>query len=259
VNIRGVVTTADARKLSLWAEREITWVLENRWTQLSRNTGGKAPDVDWVGVQREVELGLQRRLRRELQVEPLIICLVQPAPAGTPAYKGRADAEPDNRPAPRGRREVGREGPREAGRELSRELVRDPARVAAALDKVGLSGFATRPVGALSAGQFQRVMFARLMLQDAKLLLLDEPTAAVDTRTEADLVAQIRAWHAEGRTVVVVLHDLDLVRALCPQALLLAGSKVAWGATEQVLTAENRLHARLLAEAQTGPERRKAA
>jgi ribonuclease J len=132
VNIRGVVTTADARKLSIWAEREITWVLENRWSQLSRNTGGKAPDIDWVGVQREVELGLQRRLRRELQVEPLIICLVQPAPAGTPAYKGRADAEPDNRPAPRGRREVGREGPREAGRELSRELVRDPARVAAA-------------------------------------------------------------------------------------------------------------------------------
>ena len=132
VNIRGVVTTADARKLSIWAEREITWVLENRWSQLSRNTGGKAPDVDWVGVQREVELGLQRRLRRELQVEPLIICLVQPAPAGTPAYKGRADAEPDNRPAPRGRKEVGRDGGREPGRELSRELVRDPARVATA-------------------------------------------------------------------------------------------------------------------------------
>jgi ribonuclease J len=128
VNIRGVVTTADARKLSIWAEREITWVLENRWSQLSRNTGGKAPDVDWVGVQREVELGLQRRLRRELQVEPLIICLVQPAPAGTPAYKGRADVEPDSRPAPRGRRDGGRDG----GRELSRELVRDPARVAAA-------------------------------------------------------------------------------------------------------------------------------
>ncbi|MEB3264982.1 MAG: ribonuclease J, partial [Cyanobacteriota bacterium] len=108
VNIRGVVTTADARKLSMWAEREIGWVLENRWNQLCRNTGGKAPDVDWVGVQREVEVGLQRRLRRELQVEPLIICLVQPAPAGTPAYKGRADAEPDSRPAPRGR--GGRDG-----------------------------------------------------------------------------------------------------------------------------------------------------
>ena len=107
VNLRGVVTAADARKLSVWAEREITWVLENRWNQLSRNTGGKAPDVDWVGVQREVEVGLQRRLRRELQVDPLIICLVQPAHAGTPAYKGRADAEPDTRPAPRGGRRDG--------------------------------------------------------------------------------------------------------------------------------------------------------
>ena len=95
VNLRGVVTTADARKMSLWTEREITWVLENRWKQLSRNTGDKAPEVDWMGVQREVEVGLSRRMRRELQVEPLILCLVQPAPGGTPTYKGRADAEPD--------------------------------------------------------------------------------------------------------------------------------------------------------------------
>ena len=107
VNLRGVVSTADARKMSLWTEREITWVLENKWKQLSRNTGGKAPEVDWMGVQREVEVGLGRRMRRELQVEPLILCLVQPAPAGTAVYKGRADAEPDNRPAPRGRRDGG--------------------------------------------------------------------------------------------------------------------------------------------------------
>jgi ribonuclease J len=112
VNLRGVVTTADPRKLSVWAEREIGWVLENRWNQLARHTGGTAPDVDWVGVQREVELGLQRRLRRELQVDPLILCLVQPAPAGTPAYKGQVDQEADTRPAPRGgRREVCREAP----------------------------------------------------------------------------------------------------------------------------------------------------
>jgi ribonuclease J len=103
VNLRGVVTTADARKMSLWVEREIKWVLENRWKQLCRNTGDKAPEVDWMGVQREVEVGLGRRMRRELQVEPLILCLVQPAPGGTPVYKGRADAEPDDRPASRGR------------------------------------------------------------------------------------------------------------------------------------------------------------
>ena len=104
VNLRGVVTTAEPRKMSMWAEREIGWVLENRWNQLARHTGGKAPDVDWVGVQREIEVGLQRRLRRELQVEPLIICLVQPAPAGTPAVKPRNAG--DERPAaPRQERE----------------------------------------------------------------------------------------------------------------------------------------------------------
>ena len=117
VHLRGVVTTADPRKLSIWSEREIGWVLENRWNQLARNTGGKAPEIDWVGVQRELELGLQRRLRRELQVDPLVICLVQPMPAGTPAYQGRAQAEPDSRPAPRGRREGGREVARDAGRD----------------------------------------------------------------------------------------------------------------------------------------------
>ena len=103
VNLRGVVTTADARKMSMWTEREIGWVLENRWKQLCRNTGGKAPEVDWMGVQREVEVGLGRRMRRELQVEPLILCLVQPAPAGTPEYKSKAMEEKDDRPAPRGR------------------------------------------------------------------------------------------------------------------------------------------------------------
>jgi zinc/manganese transport system ATP-binding protein len=128
--------------------------------------------------------------------------------------------------------------------------------VAAALERVGMAGLAAQPVAALSAGQFQRVLFARLIMQDAAVLLLDEPFAAVDARTEADLAAEIRAWHGEGRTVLVVLHDLDLVRALCPQTLLLAGTMVAWGPTDAVLTAENRLRARLLAE---GAQRRRKA
>ena len=127
VNLRGVVSTADSRKLSLWTEREIKWVLENRWKQLSRNTGGKAPDVDWIGVQREVEIGLGRRMRRELQIEPMILCLVQPAPGGTPAYKGRADAEPDDRPAPRGRGGRHGGGRHGGGRDRNRETT--PARV----------------------------------------------------------------------------------------------------------------------------------
>ncbi len=130
-----------------------------------------------------------------------------------------------------------------------------PARVAAALARVGLPDFAARPIGALSAGQFQRVLFARLILQDAPVLLLDEPTAAVDARTEADLLALIRDWHTQGRTIIAVLHDLDLVRALCPTTLLLAGEQVAWGPTPDVLTAEHRLRARLLAESRAEPRR----
>ncbi len=86
VNLRGVVTTAEPRKMSMWTEREIIWVLENRWKQLSRQTGPNNFEVDWIGVQREIENGLSRRMRRELQVEPLILCLVQPAPSGTRAY-----------------------------------------------------------------------------------------------------------------------------------------------------------------------------
>lgn len=118
-----------------------------------------------------------------------------------------------------------------------------------ALAAVGLAGFGRRPVGSLSAGQFQRLLFARLLLQDAPILLLDEPFTAVDARTAADLLAIIRRWHGEGRTILAVLHDLDLVRAQFPDAILLAREAIAWGPTQQVLSAANRLRARMMAEA----------
>ena len=97
VNLRGVVTTAEPRKMSMWTEREISWVLENRWKQLSRQTGPNNFEVDWIGVQREIENGLSRRMRRELQVEPLILCLVQPAPSGTRAYIPKITEDQNNR------------------------------------------------------------------------------------------------------------------------------------------------------------------
>tara|TARA_Y100001968_G_scaffold212345_1_gene195471 strand:- start:42014 stop:43993 length:1980 start_codon:yes stop_codon:yes gene_type:complete len=87
VNLRGVITNLDTKTMSLWTEREISWVLENRWKQLTIQSSGKSIEVDWIGLQREIETGLARRMRRELQVEPLILCLVQPAPGGTRAYK----------------------------------------------------------------------------------------------------------------------------------------------------------------------------
>jgi zinc/manganese transport system ATP-binding protein len=120
-----------------------------------------------------------------------------------------------------------------------------------ALSLVGLAGFERRPIEALSAGQFQRVLFARLIVQDAELILLDEPLSAVDWRTSEDLLRLIAGWHREGRTVAAVLHDLDQVRAHFPETLLLARECVAWGGTPQVLTAPNLARAREISGAWT--------
>ena len=118
----------------------------------------------------------------------------------------------------------------------------------AALAAVGLAGFEARYLVSLSAGQFQRVLFARLLLQDAQLILLDEPFNGIDARTCADLLRVVQRWHGEGRTVIAVLHDMELVREHFPQALLLAREAVAWGPTAQVLHAENLFRARQMAE-----------
>ncbi|TAG18914.1 MAG: DUF2339 domain-containing protein, partial [Rhodobacterales bacterium] len=117
------------------------------------------------------------------------------------------------------------------------------------LAAVGLTGFDRRPISALSGGQMQRVMFARLLLQDADLILLDEPFTALDTRTAGELLQVVKRWHGEGRTVLAVLHDLDAVRNHFPDTLLLAREKVAHGPTAQVLTAENLFRARQKSEA----------
>lgn len=126
---------------------------------------------------------------------------------------------------------------------------RDANRVAEALEAVGLTGFERRPIGSLSGGQLQRMLFARLLLQDANLILLDEPFAAIDAKTAADLLALISRWHAESRTIIAVLHDFDQVRAHFPQALLLARECIASGPPSRVLTDSNLTRARLLCEA----------
>ncbi len=117
-----------------------------------------------------------------------------------------------------------------------------------ALSEVGLGGLGRQLVSELSVGQFQRVLFARVLVQDAPLILLDEPFNAVDARTTADLLGLVKRWHAEGRTVVAVLHDLEQVRAHFPQTLLLAREAVAHGPTEAVLSAAHLQRARDLAE-----------
>ena len=123
------------------------------------------------------------------------------------------------------------------------------AKVADALRAVGLSGFERRSIRTLSGGQLQRLLFARLMLQDASLILLDEPFAAIDRRTIDDLLAILAGWHAEGRTIIAVLHDDALVRAHFPETLMLAREPIAWGPTASVLTEAHQNAARRMSEA----------
>jgi zinc/manganese transport system ATP-binding protein len=119
-----------------------------------------------------------------------------------------------------------------------------PVRVADAMATAGLEGFGARQIADLSAGEFQRALFARLLVQDAAVVLLDEPFTAVDERTTDDLLQLVRRWHQEGRTVIAVLHDLDQVREHFPSTLLLARSCIGWGDTASVLTSDNLMRAR---------------
>jgi zinc/manganese transport system ATP-binding protein len=126
---------------------------------------------------------------------------------------------------------------------------KERAEIETALAAVGLTGFEDRAIATLSGGQMQRTLFARLLLQDADLIVLDEPFNAIDTKTCADLLDLVRRWHRERRTVLAALHDMDLVQTSFPQALLLARTPVAWGPTREVLTPENLLKARRMCEA----------
>jgi zinc/manganese transport system ATP-binding protein len=122
--------------------------------------------------------------------------------------------------------------------------VREPpqhltASVHEALAAVGLLTIMDRQIAELSVGQFQRALFARLLLQDADVILLDEPFASLDESTTEDLLHFLQRWQAEGRTVVAVLHDLDQVRRHFPSTLLLARAPIAWGDTSLALLADN--------------------
>ena len=112
-----------------------------------------------------------------------------------------------------------------------------------ALEQVGLRDFASRPLAALSMGQLQRVLFARILVQDAPVILLDEPFNAVDAKTTEVLLGLVRRWREEQRTVIAVLHDFEQVKRYFQRALLLAHEVVAWGEPETVLTAEHLMQA----------------
>ena len=120
-------------------------------------------------------------------------------------------------------------------------------RIHDALATVGLTDKSRDLISNLSGGQMQRALFARLIVCNAPVMILDEPFTAVDEGT-CDLLLQILLdWHRQGRTVLVVLHDAALVRQCFPQTLLLARQVVAWGDTARVLTEANLDRARSLA------------
>ncbi|MNU71633.1 Nickel import ATP-binding protein NikO [compost metagenome] len=108
-------------------------------------------------------------------------------------------------------------------------------RLASVLDDWCLSGLEQRPLMALSGGELQRALLARLSLAEAPLLLLDEPHAALDELGQVLLWKHLHAWHAEGRTLVVVCHDLAAVRQHIPHTLLIKSSGCIFGASSDLI------------------------
>lgn len=107
-------------------------------------------------------------------------------------------------------------------------------RAKTALEAVGLGGFEKRQINGLSGGEFQRMLFARLIVQDARVILLDEPFTAVDAATTARLIKIMLDWHREGRTIVCVLHDLLLIRKYFPESFVLSGKCLGRGHTHEL-------------------------
>ena len=124
------------------------------------------------------------------------------------------------------------------------------ARVDQALEMAGVQDIADRSLHTLSGGQLQRTLFARVIMQDAPLIILDEPFAAVDQSTEAHLLRIIDRWRDEGRAVILVVHDLSSVLDHCSHALLLGAGKATFGDVETVLTRERLIAQNYLSESQ---------
>ena len=119
----------------------------------------------------------------------------------------------------------------------------DRAAVDEALARVELTDLADRQIGALSGGQRKRAFVARAIAQGAQLLLLDEPFAGVDKRSEAMLIQVIEQLRDEGATVLVSTHDLASLRQFADEALLLRGTILMHDTPEKVLAPENLVRA----------------
>ncbi|TLV21903.1 ATP-binding cassette domain-containing protein [Klebsiella indica] len=112
-------------------------------------------------------------------------------------------------------------------------------RISAALERVGMSAMAKTPIEELSGGQFQRMLFARVMVQRAPLVMLDEPFTGIDEATSRELMALILDMHRQGQTILAVLHDNQRVTDYFPETMLLTPQRARWGNTPDVLPAFN--------------------
>ena len=115
----------------------------------------------------------------------------------------------------------------------------DWEKVDRALKIVGLEDFAERQISQLSGGQFQRVLIARCLVQEAKYIFLDEPFVGIDSVSEEIIMATLRQLRKDGKTILIVHHDLSKVVAYFDQVLLLNKKVIAFGSTESTFTKEN--------------------
>ena len=108
-----------------------------------------------------------------------------------------------------------------------------------ALARVNMSAYRQRQIGELSGGQRKRVFLARALAQEGQVILLDEPFTGVDVQTEEAIIALLRDMRDEGRVMLVSTHNLGSVPAFCDRTVLVKGTVLAYGPTEQTFTREN--------------------
>lgn len=120
-----------------------------------------------------------------------------------------------------------------------RSTYKDETAVQKALERVRLLEYADRQVGQLSGGQKKRVFVARALAQGASILLLDEPFAGVDAKTEASLVELLKELQKQGVTILIAAHDLATIGTYCDHIILLKNRVIAAGPTKKVFTREN--------------------
>jgi zinc/manganese transport system ATP-binding protein len=121
-------------------------------------------------------------------------------------------------------------------RKISQEEIE---KIDSVLEEMGLYNQKNQLVETLSGGQFQRLLFARLILQDKSLIILDEPFSHIDEKTRDMLLKTIQGWHKKGKTILIILHEIHLVRKFFPQCVLLSRETIASGLTETVLSKDN--------------------